>query len=128
MNWQNNYNIGIASIDEQHQKLCCLITELEKSKVCQEYYHAMSKVIKDLVDYARVHFKDEEKVMSRIGYTYLDHHKILHKQLINQIVTILNDIKCGKTIECNDLYFFLKTWLVDHILIEDKKIADFLFS
>ena len=128
MDWHENYNIGIAIIDEQHRKLCDMITELEKSMEGSDRYVAMGMVIKDLVDYARVHFKDEERLMMKIGYPGIENQKNQHKKLIGQIVKILQDIKCGREIECKELYIFLKKWLVDHILQEDKKFSVFMFG
>ena len=128
MEWRDDYSVGITSIDEQHQKLCIMISKLEKSVKPNDACQVMGEVLKDLVEYVKFHFQDEEKVMSRIGYPELKQQKDKHKELVGQVVNILLDLKNGITIERNELYFFLKNWLVHHILEEDKKIGDYLCS
>ena len=125
MKWQDDYNTGIASIDEQHQKLCDMLNELEKSMNSDNVYQVMGKILKELVEYVKFHFQDEEKVMSRIAYPKLAEHKRIHKDLVDQIVKILLDMKNGKELEAVELNIFLKKWLLNHILQEDKKFSDY---
>lgn len=125
MKWQDDYNTGITSIDEQHQNLCDMLNELEKSMNSDNVYQVMGKILKELVEYVKFHFQDEEKVMSRISYPELEEHKRIHKDLVDQIVKILLDMKNGKELEAVELNIFLKKWLLDHILQEDKKISNY---
>ncbi|HFQ82233.1 MAG TPA: bacteriohemerythrin [Desulfobacterales bacterium] len=128
MEWQDNYNVGITSIDKQHQKLFHMINKLEKSMNSDTVCHTMGEILKDLVDYVKFHFEDEEKIMSRIGYPELEQQKTKHKELIDRVVNILQDLKHGENVESVDLYVFLKNWFVGHILEEDKKIGDYFFQ
>lgn len=125
MKWQDDYNTGIASIDEQHQKLCDMLNELEECMNSDNVYQVMGKILKELVEYVKFHFQDEEKVMSRIAYPKLAEHKRIHKDLVDQIVKILLDMKNGKELEAVELNIFLKKWLLNHILQEDKKFSDY---
>jgi len=125
MKWKKDYNTGITSIDEQHQELCYMISKLDAAMDSDEVNQIMGKVLKELVEYVKFHFNDEEETMSRISYPDLEHHKELHKDLVNQVVNILVDIKNGKDISALELEVFLQQWLIDHILGEDKKIKDY---
>ena len=128
MKWQKDYNIGITVVDEQHEKLCSMLTNLETSIKSDDVYQAMGDILKELVQYTKYHFEEEEKVMQRISYPDFEKHKKLHKNLVNEIVTILVDLKNGKEISASELKTFLQKWLMDHILVEDKKIGEYFNS
>ena len=128
MEWLNSYNTGITSIDEQHQILCDMVNKLEESLDSGEVFNVIREILHGLVEYVKIHFHDEEKIMSRISYPELERHKKIHKDLVDQVVQILLDIKNGKEINAEELHAFLKKWLLDHILEEDKKIGEFFFK
>ena len=128
MKWKNDYNTGITSIDEQHQKLCNMLVELEDNMNSDNINQVMGMILKGLVEYVKFHFQDEEKLMSLICYPELEQHKKIHKDLVDQIVKILIDMKNGKEIEAVKLHAFLKRWLMDHILEEDKKIGNYFYQ
>ena len=125
MKWQKDYNIGITVIDEQHRKLCSMLTNLETSIESDNVYQVMGEILKELVQYTKSHFREEERVMQRISYPDFEKHKKLHKDLVDEIVTILVDLKHGKEISAFELITFLQKWLRDHILGEDKKIGEY---
>jgi len=128
MKWQKDYNIGITVVDEQHEKLCGMLTNLETSINSDDVYLAMRDILKALVEYTKYHFEEEEKLMQRISYPDFERHKKLHKDLVDEIVTILVDLKNGKEISVFELKTFLQKWLMDHILVEDKMIGEYFNS
>jgi hemerythrin-like metal-binding protein len=128
MKWQKDYNIGITVVDEQHKKLCSMLTNLENSINSDDVYQVMGDILKELVQYTKYHFEEEEKVMQRISYPDFEKHKKLHKDLVNEISIILLDLKNGKKINAFELKTFLQKWLIDHILGEDKKIGEYFSS
>ena len=128
MKWQKDYNIGIDVVDEQHEKLCGMLTNLETSINSDDVYRAMGDILKELVEYTKYHFEEEEKLMQRIFYSDFERHKKLHKDLVDAIVTILVGLKNGKEISAFELKTFLQKWLMDHILVEDKMIGEYLNS
>ena len=128
MKWQKDYNIGITVVDEQHEKLCSMLTNLETSIKSDGTCQIMGDILKELVQYTKYHFEEEEKIMQRISYPDFEKHKKLHKDLVNKIVIILVDLKKGKEISAFELKTFLQKWLIDHILGEDKKIGEYFNS
>ena len=76
--WQDAYNIGVESIDRDHQRLFKIINKLlafegEKSQwACQEG-------IKYFKSHAMKHFADEEHYMASIDYPDLKIHRQIHK-------------------------------------------------
>ncbi len=128
MDWSKDYEIGIKVVDQQHEKLLNMINKLEGSIGKENVLKVMGDILRDLVDYVKFHFQDEEKVMKRISYPDLERHKKLHEELVDQVTEILIKIKKGEVITASELMGFLQRWLLDHIMAEDKKIGEFFFA
>ncbi len=126
MRWKKSFETGISPIDAEHKTLVTLIQKLEDSTNRGFVSKTTGIVLKELVEYVKFHFRNEEEVMSRIGFPELARHKILHKDLVNDVASILIDLKNGKQRTTPELIGFLNYWLRDHILQEDKKIGQFL--
>ncbi|MEW6051782.1 MAG: bacteriohemerythrin [Candidatus Zixiibacteriota bacterium] len=121
--WDETYSVGVDSIDNQHKKLVGMIASLQRAFVAGRHEAEMGNVLRALVDYTRYHFSEEEALMKRIGFEELARHMELHHQLVEQIVDILKQLRAGKPYNAPDLIEFLKHWLIDHIMAEDKKVA-----
>lgn len=78
--WQEEFNIGVESIDKEHQRLFKIINKLfafkEEGKNRQ---WACQEGIKFFKGHALKHFADEEAYMASINYEGLDQHKHIHK-------------------------------------------------
>ena len=77
--WLDEYNIGVESIDKEHQRLFKIINKLfafsdeekKNQRTCQEG-------VKFFKGHAMKHFADEEAYMESIQYEGLEQHRKLH--------------------------------------------------
>lgn len=120
MKWTEDLRIGCEKVDIQHQELCHMVLQLEQNSGT-----GISEAMKFIVDYTRHHFSEEEKLMQNISYPGFESHKILHNELIEKVISFLQQLKAGKLIKKEDLLVFLNDWIKDHIIQEDKKIGIF---
>ena len=123
MQWNSTFSIGVEKIDDQHQRLFQLATQLEEELAGRQAAETVGEALKLLVDYTSYHFKDEERLMAQINYPELETHRALHKQLIDKLRGILLDIRAGRPLTVADLISVLYRWIVEHIEQEDKKIG-----
>jgi hemerythrin-like metal-binding protein len=123
MDWYDDYNIDVEPIDSQHKELVAMVSRLQDALSSGAINAEIAHALKFLVEYTQHHFKDEEKIMTAIGFADLDNHRRLHGKLIEEIKNILLDLKKGKTIHPYQLIDFLTDWLINHIRHEDKKIG-----
>ncbi|MEA1980456.1 MAG: bacteriohemerythrin [candidate division Zixibacteria bacterium] len=123
--WQEMFSVGIPSVDNQHKKLVSMINQLEDSLTAGKglVNDDVGKVLTKLVEYTKFHFEDEEKIQNDIQYSDRNRHKQLHKELVGQVIGILMKLKKGETINVFEMMNFLRDWLVNHILKEDRKIG-----
>jgi hemerythrin-like metal-binding protein len=125
ISWLNVYDTNVRAIDLQHRKLVDMINDLESAKGSKNESKLLRDLFFKLVDYTKYHFTTEEKLMGDSNYPKLVEHTGQHKQFINKIVEMLEDIKEGNPKITEKLQTFLLKWLIKHILGYDKEFANF---
>ncbi len=125
---KQEYYTGIEFIDEEHKKLFEIANtayELLVNDFIPDKYDYILEVVSELKDYAKHHFEHEESYMSNIKYGKLLSHKVSHEGFIERINEYDSDIIDEKQKESLlELLDFLTKWLVEHILMKDKLIAE----
>lgn len=122
--WKEEYSIGIVEIDKQHRKLVLLINKLFDAMRVGKGNAILGQIINDLVNYTETHFQDEERYFHKFNYGGIDDHKLKHKAFVDQIASFKSAFDSGKISLSLDVFNFLKSWLIYHILVEDKKYVD----
>lgn len=124
--WSPRYETGVPLMDTQHRRLVDLINQLGDAILRGETDAAedMDRLYAELIDYAQVHFAEEECLMAEHGIDpgVLARHRGLHQQFVRQIEQMHGggDVTAERMQAMNR---FLASWLVLHILGEDKEIA-----
>ena len=128
--WNISYEVGVPHVDKQHRHLVDLINSLYNACLGEkaELDETFTNVMKELVEYVMIHFKDEETIMEAIQYPGLREHKQKHEQFVKEILSAVNAYKNGKQFVPNSFVRFLRDWLFNHILIDDKTWAQHYFS
>lgn len=118
--WSDEYSVGNEVLDNQHKYLLELGNKIQTADVGQARAFVM-----ELYKYIRVHFTREEAHMKAIGFPGLDEHKEQHEHLITDLNALSQDFVPEKL---DALIAFLHTWLVNHVLHEDKAYFRFARS
>jgi hemerythrin len=123
--WREEYAVQIESMDKDHMHF------LEKANTLYQLIQdgnqpAFIETIDQLISFAQRHFKDEEALMKTHSYPeYALHHK-KHKKIIREALEVVKKIK-ENTIDIDlDFAHYLKDWIINHILTEDRKYGVFL--
>ncbi len=124
--WQDKYNVGIESIDDQHKKLVELLNQLASAMAEGKGKTVMEPVLTKLIEYTIFHFNEEEKYFDQIDYPDAEAHRIEHLKLIEDVKGFKSDFDNGNTGITIDLMRFLKEWLINHIAVTDKKFGSLL--
>lgn len=125
--WRDEYNIGVDTIDREHQRLFKIISKLfafsDEDKKSQ---WACQEGIKYFKDHAVKHFAEEEKYMESIGYAGLEVHRHLHEGFRNKTLPALEKELEEMDYCTNSVDHFLGVcagWLIGHTLTEDRAIT-----
>ncbi len=124
--WNDSYSVGNVKIDTQHKKLVAIINELNDSMGSGKGKEVLNKVLFELIQYVSSHFKTEEELMVKYGYDEYEMHRYEHEKLTDEVQRFYEDYKAGKVVITIQLMNFLRNWLMDHILVKDKRLGKFL--
>ncbi len=121
--WSPDYSVEIKAIDDQHKELIAILNRLFVAVSRQEGDKVIAGILDALTAYTRTHFALEEQLLRQAKYEDLDAHMEEHRQFIEK----LDQLCKVHLLEEKPIYFellsFLKTWLRDHIKVEDTKYS-----
>jgi diguanylate cyclase (GGDEF)-like protein/hemerythrin-like metal-binding protein len=128
--WNENFETGIADIDEQHKMLIALLNELASTLACNDSIE-INRVFKKLTEYAEFHFEYEEAIWAEYlgNDSWLSSHQLSHSTFLPRIIELKDkktDSYQSEVIE--SIILFLIRWLAFHILDSDKRMAFFIES
>ncbi len=126
--WSDALSIGVREIDDQHKHLAYMVNELNEGISGGWGKEAREHVLTELIEYTRVHFATEESLMSISAYPGAAKHKKQHESLIDTVNDHVKKYSDDPKASSYDLLFFLKKWLVNHIMGEDKNLGEYLIK
>lgn len=125
--WKEQFNIGVDSIDKAHQKLFSIVRKmLEFSDNEKKSQWVCMEGIKFLKSYTVKHFEDEEKFMRENGYSGYVVHKRLHDDFRDKTVPALETglVESDYSEQAMEHFLgFCLGWLTGHVMIEDRVLT-----
>ncbi|MCX7921673.1 MAG: bacteriohemerythrin [Clostridia bacterium] len=126
--WNTKLATGNDEIDGQHKELLARVNHLMEAVSQGNKKEAVADTFRFLETYAVIHFASEENLQQKYGYPEYIYHKCLHQDFITNLQNLIKKFgREGVTPEISmELSKTVCEWLVEHICLEDKKLADFL--
>ena len=123
ISWSPSFSVGVKVIDDQHKGLLNLVNDMfnhvtENPEEEREYFKS---VIQQAVQYIKVHFGTEEKIMIRTNFPGYAEHKKAHDTFVLTVVDNIKNFEAGRRIVLLDFTKFLKEWILSHIAFMDKQ-------
>jgi hemerythrin len=115
LEWDEAWSVGEPHLDEQHKGLIELINRLGGETF-------LPVVLDELQSYVDEHFRDEERMMEAVGFPDLAAHKLQHAAFEEWLEASRQACRSGEVVGLlrDNIRSYLKTWLVNHILVSDK--------
>jgi len=123
ISWDENLNVGIASIDEHHRYLFDLTNDLIGVVANRLGARELGRVLKALAEYTVIHFSAEEKMMEHLGYEGLVSQQEMHHHFLKRLNEFKQEVHENPLVAQHEILVFLKKWLVAHIRDEDAKLS-----
>ena len=121
--WSEKLSVGIPQVDEEHQNLVKCLNLLDEAAKKGKGSRVMGEILSQLIEYTVTHFEAEEVLMQGAEYPGLKRHKTQHRQLVQKVEKFRGKfVNNGQRIT-SDMMEFLKYWLSNHILVDDKTFA-----
>ena len=127
LQWKEEYEVGVAEIDEQHQKLIDIanrVYELMRNELALDKYDQIVEILQELKEYTVYHFHFEEGLMQKAKYKKRFSHKLLHQEFLAQVEAVdLSAVDEEQDAYLVKIMDFIANWLIEHIVGEDKKVG-----
>ena len=120
LHWKADYETEVREIDLQHRFFMDLINRMHEELQASADQDYRDRLFQELSNYARFHFISEENLMFKFGYPDLDHHRMMHRRLIDELSWRAQE----KSYDA--IFDFLVRWFVAHTVEEDARIGRFL--
>lgn len=131
LKWDEGFSVGVQSFDDQHKKLFDIINRVFtslKERKNSAGKELVSGALNDMVEYTKVHFEAEEKLMRELGYPEYESHKNEHDHFTLTVTDFKRRYDGGDTTLTAELLASLVTWLDTHLNGTDKRYTPFFAS
>ena len=126
--WKDDLNINIESVDSQHKELFRIARGIEQMLltgcVGMESDRLLG-IVRELREYVSYHFYEEERIMKEVNYSRYEEHAKIHEEFKEVITNIDWEVlKEEPSQELKKIKDSVQDWIFQHMLIEDKKMAE----
>ncbi|MFA6494867.1 MAG: bacteriohemerythrin [Candidatus Paceibacterota bacterium] len=126
--WSENYSVGVASIDEQHQHFFDIVNSIldmvDQKDVSRE---TLIAPIRELSEYVQYHLGTEETYFAEFHYPEAAAHINAHNQYrekIKSYLGIIDDPEKNMHDLAKEIAIFSGDWLFNHILLMDRQYTE----
>jgi hemerythrin len=125
--WTENLSVGNPTLDQHHRHLFDLLDQIAEMGASGLGLDAVQAVFDDLNGYIAYHFSQEEAMMERAGFPFLELHRHSHQTIAMRVADMAAALSAANIERVtSELQQFLAGWLVHHIEIEDFEYKPFL--
>ena len=128
INWSDGYSVNIKEMDEQHKKLVSLINGFYDALQASMELDAIPSLLDGVIDYTKTHFSSEEELMKQHGFPEYEEQKAAHDDFTKKVLDMQKRYKAGEKNVAGKVALLLSSWLMDHIVMKDKKYGAHLNS
>jgi len=126
--WKQEYSVGVATLNQQHQHLFELVDQLQEFMTTGQSDAVITTTLRELMACTRQHFLAEEALMTECSFPGLDAHRIEHKKINRAVLKFIRDFEAGEKRFRVQLLDFMIDWLTTHILTTDMLYSQFLLA
>lgn len=125
--WRDEFSVGIADIDDQHQRLLGLLNKLNSlnhQQTSPRIYDLLT-LLESLNEYAATHFLSEETLMREhlANDESTVNHIVAHRSYWVIISTLKKRFQAGDAKVNGELVEYLNRWWINHILQTDQHMG-----
>jgi hemerythrin len=127
--WTPELSVGVTLLDAEHRKLVEMVNTLNQLILSGNKTSVVDSTLAGLLEYTKIHFRNEEDLMKKYGYPLYEKHKKEHDELTSAVKEFIERLQVS--VEANfslELLAFLREWLVNHIKGSDMKYKAFFNS
>ncbi len=126
LTWNHACTVGVKAMDDQHGILMDTQNELRLAMVRGCGREQVSELLDQLIEFTRMHFWSEERLMEQTGFLGLAEHRAEHHRLLAQILHSAHRLQHGEAVQTSDFLCFLHDWFISHVEGMDQEYGPWL--
>ena len=126
LTWNHACTVGVRAMDDQHGILMDTMNEVRLALVCGRGRDQLSELLNRLIEFTRMHFATEERLLEQTGFPALAAHRVEHQRVLAQILEAAHRAQHGEEVHMHSLLIFLRDWYVTHIGSLDQEYGPWL--
>ena len=120
--WKEEFSVGVAEVDHEHQELIELINQLHRSVQEGVTRQQVMRGLGEIFAQIAAHFALEEKYMRESRYRAYHSHKEDHEALLDDLRDIMDEVEDDGEFDEHRLSIDLDRWFSDHFRTHDAKL------
>ena len=120
LEWREEYQTGVASVDYEHRQLIGLINDAYQRRAAGD--DDVEELIGEIYARISLHFALEERIMRNHGYDQYAEHKADHERLLEEIREIMDDYAASERFDETALGRRLSDWFAIHFKTHDARL------
>ena len=125
LEWDDEYLIGVESLDQEHRDLFARVNELGAQLARQEDKARIEETLGEIYARMAAHFALEEKFMRDTDFPNFERHKREHERFLSNIVEVLEDFRKEPGLGYSvTVLAELKHWIINHVLTSDQELGE----
>ena len=124
--WKEEYSVGVKQMDDQHQTILNELNKLYLIFETASETEDLNVILKDLFEYANVHFSSEEQLLEKFKYSDLASQRSEHRLYQQKVDCFIERIETEDHQVIFETIEFLADWWMGHIQGCDKEYTRFL--
>ncbi len=122
--WSEALSVGIDIIDMHHRYLLDIINDFYYVILDKQGARQISRVLKALHEYSKVHFRAEEEMMKKYGHTQIKQQENSHRYFEEKIREFQDDVHNNPLTAPLEMLHYLRDWWLSHIQHEDIQLRE----
>lgn len=126
LKWKDNFSVKVSVLDDQHKELFNLGNKIYNALKTEkeDKYDEIVRLLDELEEYTRYHFKTEEKLLEKYGVVVSDEHKKEHEDFVIKLMEAkTRDLDSNQEKVLYGMLNFVADWITNHILNTDKEYS-----
>ncbi len=130
INWNDDNDVGNELIDRQHREWVRIFNQLEDCIINPTSEPNLSRLdlLKEILDFTREHFLEEERLMAQYDYPESVDHRRMHKDFEQELYEKFRMVMAGEMVLKSELLAIIRHWFIHHTGSEDKRTFRYINS
>jgi hemerythrin-like metal-binding protein len=119
-------DLGVESIDSDHRLQIRTVESIENAIRRGASEEVIGPLLAGLAEHTKAHFSAERALMRNSEYPDLEEHLREHDRLLRQLDHLIASYSEHRVQTALDVLHALRPWLLDHIDLMDRSLAEHL--